>query len=190
VINNYLPSSASVYAKKFPLSLYSQKKAEGLEQIVYCCPKCKSLFSSYSEFNCLKCKNCGSAIEISEDGDILLSNDVHSLDDLKELQFDVISHFDFMDECLISYENINYLRVINESPVKFIDNAKLEIFPNYVQIKKNNFNKTLSFDEIQDIYLELNNLIIIELKDGETVGFQGKSKENLYVLLDLFKIAK
>lgn len=189
-INNYMPSSASIYSKNFDINIRSNKRAEGIEQIVYYCVKCKHLFSVYSEFNCLKCRNCGTAIEFSTDGDILLSSDINSLDDIKKIQFDALKHTEFTINPLISFNDVKFLSFDIENRFKNIGNIDIDIFADKISFHKNDFNKEVNLNDAFSIDLLPENIISITLSNGERLGFKGEHKENFYILIDLFSIIK
>ncbi len=188
VVNHYLPSTASIYAKKFPIELKSNKLAEGFEQILYCCPHCKIFFNNYAEFNCIKCKNCGSAIEMSNNGDILLSKNYHSFDDLKDFQLLELQKQKFKNITINEYDKIFAYHIYSEKSKVSLGEFVMKIFDNGFEISHADTVKTFKFKDIENISVQANNQIIIMLKNNDRYAFQGKNKENLYIIIDLFKL--
>lgn len=190
LINSSMPSSASIYSKKYNINIRSNKRAEGVEQIIYYCVNCKHLFSVYSEFNCLKCKNCGTAIEFSNSGEILLSNEVGSLDDIKKLQFDALKNIEFTINPIITYNNIKFLSVLYLNSYKVLGDINIEIYADKIKFYKNSYNKEIMFNDLFSIDLDFNNIICLTLLSGEKIAFKGEHKENFYIIIDLFHIIK
>ncbi|MBQ8451512.1 MAG: hypothetical protein IJ538_01885 [Clostridia bacterium] len=184
LFNDSMPSSASTYARKFPINITTKTRAEGLEKVVYCCPKCKELFSIYSEFNCIKCSNCGTALEIDENGLIALFNGIEDFDDLSKFQFNELKKLKNLKKPLIQYHNINLLQLSFEDKHKLESKVNVEIFVNKLVYGE----KIIKFTEIYDAYLLPDNILKITLKNGTIFGLQGETNENLYILVDLLRI--
>lgn len=184
-INGKMPSSASVYSHNNPMLIRSNTRAQNLETLVYACPHCKELFSMYSEFNCLKCSNCGTAIEISNDGKINLSKNISTFDDFPEFLFETLSQKTFNINSIQKYENLKLLATDN-SPAT---TCSLEIFSDKIKLTSQETTKTYHLENVEEIYLSHKNIANIKLKNEE-ISIQGKNKENFYILLDLLKMNK
>lgn len=189
IINNLMPSSASVYASKFPLALKSNMLAENIDSIMYCCPHCKNFFSIYSEYNCIKCRECGTLVEFSKDGKILFSNTITSFDDIEQFLYNELKHKEFDNNPLVCYDTAIMLSNSNKGkPIK-TPNTEVKIYADMVKIKNELVNKTIKISDIQEVILQHNNIVRIILKK-DTILLQGSSKENFYILLDLVKMFK
>ena len=188
LINNSLPSSASIYAKRMQLEILTNNRAAGLDRIIYCCPKCKTLFDVYSEYNCLKCNNCGSAIEIGQDGNILFCNDVDTFDDLKAFQYELLTKTIFAEKELKSYNNTFYATKIKTNKFKFIPGFRFSIMTDRIFFSKAGFSKEILIKNMKYVGLLPSNIISIILKDGSEFYFKGDGHENFYLLVDLFNI--
>ncbi len=186
-VNEFMPSSASVYTKKVQLGMLSTKRAQNLETIVYCCPNCKKFFSIYSERNCIKCNNCQSAVELLENGDIILTKNVHNFDELNDFQYKELSKLKFTNKPIISYPTANLCTVFDNNSINIIGDVKLDIYQTKIQATKNDYNKTIEYHDVREIEFAPSNTLIIYLSDGNKIGFVGKNKENLYIISDLFK---
>lgn len=191
LINNYMPSSASIYAKRFNPNIEHNKRAENLETILYCCPSCKKLFSLYSEFNCVKCKECGKVVEVLENAEINLAKNIENLDDFKKYQFDILSHQDFSIKPLIEYKNVLICKPdIKNSKFIPIGDTDIVIYADKFIIElADNQKKTYQISKIEKINLEYNNVVRIKFKNEELI-LRGDNKENFYILFDLIKIVK
>ena len=187
-ISNFMPSSASVYAHKFPLHIRSNKLAENIDTIVYACPNCRSFFSIYSEFNCIKCRECGTVIEFSKDGKILFSKQITLFDDIEEFLFDTLIHKDFDNNPLIEYENVTRIALNNKNRIEKKPETELKIYANKFSIKNETFNKTYDISDVEEFNLLPKNTLEVVLKKGKPFHIQGKNKENLYILIDLLKL--
>ena len=193
-INKFLPSSASIYAKKFPLYMRSNRCAEYLERILYSCPNCKQFFYLYSEFNCVKCTNCGSAFEISNlNSEISLTSTFTSLDEAKNFQFGELENKNFGDDqIIVSYNNLVF-NTSKKAEKETFENVKLDIYKNKIIYTMGNMSTLIPFEMIFEFYLDYENTLHANVLDDETqasfdVSFKGENRENLYILVDLLKI--
>lgn len=192
-INKYMPSSAGVYAKKFPIYMRSNNCAEYLERIIYFCPHCTHLFSLYSEFNCVKCRNCGTAFEISRiNAEIGLTNRFSSLDEAKDFQRELLGKVIFDKQTpIISYNHIKFTDSQNEKAQSaYVD---FSVYKEKIEYSLNGNTTSISFMDIYEAYLSDNNTLFItsiDLKEDKInyLTFRGEGRENLYILVDLFDI--
>lgn len=190
-ISGATPASASTYNSKQPVHLNSNKLACHLERVMYCCPVCEKLFSLYSEFSCIKCKNCGTAIEFSPDGNILFSNKISTFEGIENFQFNALTKKDFQINELITYKKITQILHRNCRKTIKID-IILQIYAEKIVItdsKKQN-SQELFFENIDEINYYENNIIEIKTKNANQFYFYGKNNENLFILKDLLKINK
>lgn len=189
-INDSTPSTASTYAKKFPIKILTNNRAEGLDRVVYCCPRCEKLFHVYSEFNCLKCSSCDSAIEISDDGSLLFSKTIENIDEFKDFQFKKLSRTIFGNGPIFEYNHVFFTTRILPKNSKFISGLNFQIYADKIVFSKNNFRNTIKIKDIEDIRFYPENVVIIKEKDGIEFVFQGKTHENFYIIYDLMKLNK
>jgi len=54
-------------------TLNSKKLAEGLQYILYYCPKCKNEYTMVTKGNVISCNNCGNEATMGKDGNLILS---------------------------------------------------------------------------------------------------------------------
>lgn len=185
------PSSATAYANKYPVHMKSNSRASGLEAIIYACPNCKSLLSLYSEFSCLKCKDCGSAFEINEDGKILFAKNISTFDDIDNFQFKTLTRKDLSKNELITYDKIT--QISSENCKKTTKNdVILQIYPEKLILKNKETNKIkeIFFEDIEYVNLTFGNLLCIKPKNAKQLHFYGKNNENLLIIKDLVKLNK
>lgn len=185
------PSSATSYTNKFPVDYASNNIAEGLEKVVYVCPNCKKLFSLYSEFSCLKCKDCGNAFEIDKNAQILFSPKFNNFDEIEKFQFNQLKRYDFDINPLIQYDKITQIFVENcKKQVKIVKilqiYAEKLILINPLTKKKNEY----YFEDIDDAIFTHDNGIIIKQKNANQFQIFGNNNENLLIIRDLLKINK
>lgn len=185
-INNHMPSSASVYSTKFPIYIRSNELAENIETILYCCPNCGKFFKLYSEYNCVKCKNCGSAIEFQPTGEVLFAKNAKNYDELKTFQLSNLTKFANTTEPVVSYESVMRCVWLPNGKLDDLIEAKVSTFTDKVTIDVNDFHKKINFSDVFDIDFLPHNVINIETRSNETITLQGKHKENLLIILDLF----
>ena len=194
-INSCLAFSASDQAYVFNMNIYSMDRAEFAERIVYVCPKCKNLFSIYSEHSCLKCSNCGSAIEFSKNGNISLSKEVRNFRELQENIYNVFKKYDFNTKPLQIYENCLILKQNEKAKPKF-EKVKLIIFAHKIilieSVKENkiesNIETVIPIKNLQKIAYIGQNIVKIWQKKQKPIILQGKGKENFYIIFDLIKV--
>ena len=191
-MNSYMPSSASVYTYKFDPEIRSNDKAHNLETIVYCCPSCKKFFTLYSEFNCLKCKECGSAIECSSSGRISLSSKISTFDDLSEFQFNTLKDIYFDDrKPMISYENVSvYTLPKNSQLVIDIGNLKVDIFCNKIVINTEAKKVSYKLIDVKEVEYKPDNMLYVTMNNSERFILHGNDKENFYIIHDLLEVMK
>lgn len=189
--NQATPSSAMAYANKYPVHVKSNSRASGLETIIYACPNCKSLLSLYSEFSCLKCKTCGSAFEVNEDGKILFAKYISNFDDINNFQFNALTKKDLDKNKLITYDKIT--QISSENCKKTTNNdVILQIYPEKLILKNKEINKTkeIFFEDVEYVNLSFRNSICIKPKNAKQLYFYGKNNENLLIIKDLVKLNK
>lgn len=188
IINHYMPSSATMYAIKYPALIRSRNRAENFESIMYLCPNCNKMFTLYSEFNCLKCKECGTALEFSIDGAILLSSKINTLDQLEDFMFDNLKRRSFSLKELVSYPDVTIVKKYGKK--ELISNGySFTIYADRFTLSKGQYSRSINLSEVTSIDLDYNNTIFIKLKN-EVLIIRGEHKENFYILIDLNKINK
>lgn len=188
VFINSTPSSATNYAHKFPVHIKSNNKAVGLEKLIYCCPTCNKLLNLYSEFSCIKCRNCGSAFELSQDGLVLFSKKFNSIEEIENYQFKALAKSNFKKDMISKYTQITQIlsekcKKISKIPVI------LQIYAEKLIIKntRNNSETTIYYEDVDSIK-ELSNNIIIKTKNANLIHFIRNSNENFIIIKDLVKI--
>ncbi len=187
--NNYMPSSATVYSNKYNPYIYSNAKAAGLESIFYACANCKSLFSIYSEFNCIKCKNCGTAVECSSNGNFMLSSNITDFDSYADFQYDILSK-QFFDEkkLMVKYDGIKVLRKNENEESESINLANLEIYCNHFKLKfASSKDETYKLKDIKELNYYTGNTLEIKLNNKKTFMIKGDNNENFLIIADLKK---
>ena len=188
---NSIPASASTYLSKYPITIHSNNLASGIERIMYCCPHCKKLFSIYSEFSCVKCRECGMVVEFSPDGTILFSNELSSFDDIEDFQFNNLIKNDLTINQLVEYKNVIQVFYENcKKPIKI--NVILQLYAEKMIIINNLTKKqtTVEFEDIEFIEYLKNNTIKFKTKNAKQFCFIGNSNENFFIIKDLVKLNK
>lgn len=189
ILNKCMPSSASVYAEKNHVFIRSNKLAERIERIIYACPHCKEFFSVYSEFNCLKCRNCGSAVEFSNNGKIDFSRDIYSFDYLDEFLFGLLRKQPVdLSRQFVSYDGVGLLDESLKTP-KFNYDTKMTVFFNEIHLTNQGKTKKYAIQNIDDIELLPNNVLKLYQKK-EVVTLKGENAENFYIIIHLHKLLK
>ena len=187
--NKCMPSSTSQLMRRFNPRIRSHKRAEHIETMFFCCPNCEEFFSLYSEFNCLKCKNCGSALEFAFNGGIELSSKVSNLDEFASFQLEKLQSCDFGKKPIICYNKLNYLKSNYRNKVQILGEIEAEFFANKIHIFKNNFDKTYTFKDIEEMSIQKNNVLHIKTKNDEEF-IHGPHHENMYFFVELFNNSK
>ena len=67
LINENIAYNEFDYIKEKGLKFKQKNKAEGLENVLYYCPKCHKEFTLSTSGNTIKCDHCGFELEIKED---------------------------------------------------------------------------------------------------------------------------
>ena len=184
--NKCMPSSAAKYAEKNKILLRSNVLAEGIDRVIYCCPRCKEMLSIYAEFNCIKCRNCGSAVEFSNNGNIEFTRDIYSFNDLEDFLFNTLKSQKFeVGKTLIKYDNVKQL--VTNGKKQLWKNCEFIIKFGEIEYKTDSKTKKLFISAIDDIELLPNNELKIYTKK-ETLHFKGENNENFYILVHLHKL--
>ena len=186
LFNKCMPSSAATYAEKNHLLMRSNQLAEKIEQVIYCCPRCKEFFSVYSEFNCLKCRNCGSAVEFQNNGRIDFTQDIYSFDYLDSFMFEQLqSKRYYASQEIVRFKDVKMLdssaKKETWKPVEFA------ILFGEFHIKDSNKTHKYFLSSIEDIELLPDNILNITFKKEKLV-FKGENGECFYFLLHLHKL--
>lgn len=188
VINNYMPSSATVYSSKYNPYIRSNAKAQNLETLFYCCPNCRKFFTIYSEFDCIKCKNCGTAVECSTNGTILLSKNITDLVSYAEFQYNELKKMFFDDKKpLVEYNNVIVNLMIIDDAASYSGPASISIYCNKFIVKYPA--RDIDYNLHNIVYVEYcrNNTLKVKFKDNSKIYISGKNKENFYIIHDLHK---
>ena len=191
VINNYMPSSATVYSSKYNPYIKSNAKAQNLETLFYCCSNCKNFFTVYSEFDCIKCNDCGSAVECTANGTFYLSKSVTDLASYAEFQYNELSKM-FFDENkpLVEYKNINANLMLVDQISSYNGLASISIYCNRFIVKYPARDVSYSLHDIDYVEYNKNNTLKVKFKDDSKIYLSGKNKENFYIIHDLHKFIK
>ena len=187
IINNMMPSSASTYAQKFPVSIKGGALAENIDTLMFCCPKCKSFFSVYSEFNCLKCRNCGSFLEFSNDGKIMFSNEIESFDAIEPFLFKSLKNYEFSMKPIVCYNNIHFQKNDEIGKPVTIKNVEMEIYADKFILIVGDKTKHFLISDIKEFLFGHNNTLFVKAKKEE-FSLHGENKENFFILIQLLKL--
>ncbi len=187
--NEFMPSSASTYIYRYSLFLRGKKLAENLDSIIYLCPNCNKLLSLYSEYGCVKCADCGTAFELDQTGEIALTKKFANLDEARMYQKSMLSKFNFKDKLVVKYNDVVWFDD-NKCNLKASKTVNFSIYANKIVIETSGNETKIPFDKIFDIYLEPENILKIETKQGDEFIFKGKPKENFYIIFDLIDLFK
>lgn len=186
--NHFMPSSASLLAKRFNPKIRSNHLAESLETMFCVCPNCKNLFTLYSEFNCIKCKECGTALELSRNGTIELSSKISNLDEFELLQKNTLIAQNFGNKSIITHENLDFLVKNHRGKFQSLGKASAEFFENKIHVFENGYDITITFKEIKTLTLLKDNILHIQTKNDE-LFLRGNNKENFFFFVELYLIA-
>lgn len=188
-LNNYMPSSATVYSQRFNPYIRSNTKAHNLETLFYCCSNCKKFFTVYSEFSCIKCRECGTAVEFSSNGNLMLSKNVTDLISYADLQFEELNKLYFDDKKpMIEYPFIKLWISSNDGVNDYVGAAKLDIFCNKLTLTYPSNKLTIKLLDITLVEYVKNNTLILTLKSKDKIYLSGNKKENFFIIHDLHKI--
>ena len=191
--NKYMPSSASTYSHKIPIYARGNHFAEYFETIFSVCPNCKSFFTLKSEYSCVKCTACESAFEFSENYEINLTRNFSNLDEAKQFQKDTLSSIAPTESSIVSYKKLILKVYVNDkTPEPF--NSSLDIFQNKFIYNFLDNSIEIGYNQILDLYLDYENHLHLTFFNNKNqivhIAFQGKNKENLYLLIELYNIFK
>ncbi len=185
------PSSVSKYLKKYPIQINSNRLADGLEKVVYCCPHCKKLLTLYSEYSCLKCKSCGNAVEFSNDGKILFSKEINSFDDIEKFQYSNLLKTGLTINALATYNKITQI-FYEKCKIKAKIDVILQIYAEKLIIQ-NTLTKrktTIEYEDIEGFIYLSKNLIKLKTKNAKEFYFSSNLNENFLIIRDLIKLNK
>ena len=184
--NKCMPSSAATYAEKNKIFLRSNVLAEGIDRVIYCCPRCKEMLSIYAEFNCIKCRNCGSAVEFSDNGNMEFTRDIYSFDYLDNFLFDTLKSQKFeIGQTLVKYDNAK--QFVTDGKKQVWKNCEFTIKFGEIEYKTDSKTKKIFISSIDDIELLPNNELKLYIKK-EILHFKGENSENFYILNHLHKL--
>lgn len=188
---NSVPASATQYSNKYPVEMRSNCLATGLERVMYACPNCKKLLSLYSECSCIKCKECGSAIELSKNGEILFTKNLSNFDDIEKFQFSCLKHSEFDINKIIEYNKLT--QILSEKCKKTVKiNIILQIYAEKMIVVNPLTHKktTYYYEDFEKVNYSFKNSLHITTKNAKQLHFFGNSNENLLIIKDLVKINK
>ena len=116
IINESISYNEYEYIKEKGLTFKYKKKAEGLENVLYYCPKCHQEFTITTKGNSIKCDHCGFELNILED--------YH----FNENEFNIRTIHDWY-ELIVKHEQANLDNIYLETEVEIrkfnIENKKL-----------------------------------------------------------------
>lgn len=189
-INAFMPSSAATYSQKTHAVISSNHLTCGLDTIIFACPNCKQFFTFESEFNNLKCNNCGVPFEFTQFGHIYSNGKLLSLDYIEDFLQNIIKETDFKNKKIVSYENIDFLIYLDDTPMRVLKNMNIEIFDNKAKITTENFEKIIYYKDV--VYFEFlpSNELKFYLNTKEVLSIKGTSNENLYIIVAILNNKK
>ena len=158
IINESISYNEYDYIKEKGLTFKYKKKAEGLENVLYHCPKCHQEYTITTKGNNIKCEHCGFNLEIG--------NDYH----FNENEFNIRTIHDWY-ELIKNYELKNIDNVYLETEVdirKFnIENKKLCEKGTGKCILTNNSFKYVGDLKVKEFEIDIKNLRALAFSTGE-----------------------
>ncbi len=157
IINESIAYNEYEYIKEKGLTFKYKKKAEGLENVLYYCPKCHQEFTISTKGNTVKCDHCGFSLNILED--------YH----FNKNEFNINTIHDWY-ELIKKYENEHIENVYLETEVdvrKFnIENKKLDETGTGKCILTNHSFKFIGDLKVQEFEIEIANLRALAFSAG------------------------
>ncbi len=184
-----------------------KRRAEGLERILYRCPKCGKEFTIKTEDNNLTCTACGNAIEYAKNGKLIAIGEGSVAPERVDLWYDqereavkaMVEQEDFMltNECALFIEKpevYNYRFVttgvvtLDKEKITFVSNMDNRPTKMVTEYGVGKFEFKLDMDgELEPVEEEFKN-IVFNIRNNESCAFNpGKSLE-LYDLEHSYRI--
>lgn len=158
IINESIAYNEFEYIKEKGLTFKHKKKAEGLENVLYYCPKCHQEFTIETKGNKVYCEHCGFSLDIKED--------YHFEDN----EFNIHTIHDWY-ELIKQYENKKLDNVYLETEVEIrkfnIENKKLDEVGTGKCILTNHSFKYIGDLNVKEFEIEIANLRALAFSAGE-----------------------
>lgn len=164
---------------KYQYRYRGKKKAEGLERFMFACPKCHQMRSITTEGDEIHCKACGAHGTYLETGFIEsqdFDNNLVAIDEkLKDILINYLSNL--MLDTKISIDNGLLWNSLTNPKTK-IGQCQAILSPQGLDFVMKDRDIKYCYDEIQQISIQGKHKIIIYLKNGDRLLFDGLTKAN------------
>lgn len=149
--------------------------AEGIESMLYICPKCKAMSSLKSEGNDVSCSKCDFKATYDEYG-YLQGCEEKRLDKLDEMQKEYIKSFDFSiykeDEVITSDEGFDVKLKVNKYKNKNLGEFTMKLYRNRFELVNEEETIVIPFEMVSGYAIEAANGIQLSLTDGRVYRFK------------------
>lgn len=189
-IEKIVKDSLNISAYQQPLGLYKGKKiAEGLHKLIFTCPNCHQLFSTYSKGNSLKCRECKLDSHYDEKG-LLTINQVtlnlieHDQVNLQRFHHQMLKHkqnFQIEYPCEVSFWQSNQQR-----RSKF-QKANIKLSQDGVKLSLKDEELDYSFEKIFAEAIQVRTKLLIYPNDGPMLLIRFPKEYSHYGLLNVIK---
>lgn len=184
-INHCIPSSASVYAKKNNAYVRGKNLATGLDKLIFACPACGELFSIKSEFNQLRCAECGVPFEMTSECDFYLNGKTVTFDDIKYFLDSKTKILLENKKFSFRQENITLTTFLSGVAAEKFDKLTLEYTHTRLKFGAIAFEKNIHIKDIITLEFLPKNIIKLTLKNNEV--YEISLGDNLYIIYSLIK---
>ncbi len=189
-IENLVKQTLNISAYQKPLGVYKGKKiAEGLHKLIFTCPTCHKLFSTYSQGDRLKCHHCHLDARYDEKG-MLTINQVttnliqHDHANLERFHRQMLQHqekFEIEYPCKVSFWQSHQKR-----RSKF-EKAFIKLSKNGVKLKLTNGDLTYSYNQIYAEAIQVRTKLLIYPTEGPMLLVRFPKGYSHYGLLNVIK---
>lgn len=175
---------------------HTRKGAEGLENVLYLCPKCKKFHTFIGKGNNYTCQNCGASIKYNNLGYFEPKDDKINFKILTEW-FDWQNNYvkdnklwdNHYDKPIMSSKTFKLYKSIRAKNIFPLGQGELECYSNRFVFKSKK-PVEINFDDILTIAPQMTKKIVIYLKSGETLVLHGSTRSYALSYILMFFIIK
>ena len=193
LVKEYGRVNAYEIQEKNPVKYVGENKAEGIESMLYICPKCKKMSSLKSNGDEVSCTLCGFKAIYDDYGYLVTENGKLRLDELDKMQKEEIKKIDFLsfgdDEIITSDEGFDIKKKVDKYTNADVGIFNLNLYKNRFEFVNEKEKISVPFSSVDGYAIEGQCGIQLSLKDGTVYRFKnpnpvsGLKHVNIYCVI-------
>lgn len=176
MVKEYGRVNAYEIQEKNPVEYIGENKAEGIESMLYVCPKCKQMSTLKGIGDEVICCKCDFKATYDNYGYLVTESDKLRLDELDKMQKEIIKNIDFSsfdeDKVITSDEGFDIKKKIDKYNNEDVGVFKLDLYKNRFEFVNQEATIVVPFEDVNGYAIEGQCGIQLSLKDGTVYRFK------------------